>query len=134
MSKLNIVCYVDGGYDNVRKANPYGSFVVFEETNSEPIYFVSRTSLNKAKSSNEAEYSILIELLKYIFKHREIISSVLVFSDSSLVVNQVNGKWKVSADNLKPLHKIVKKYLQKIQIPVIIIWIKRDTIVRILGH
>jgi ribonuclease HI len=52
------------------------------------------------KTNNEAEYEGLIALLEYLHGHFQ---RVLIFSDSALVVNQVNGAWKINDEKLRPL-------------------------------
>lgn len=43
-------------------------------------------------TNNYAEYSCLIEALEHLAAYRD--EEVTVFSDSSLLVNQMKGKWK----------------------------------------
>lgn len=53
------------------------------------------------KTNNEAEYLALILTLEKLYPYRQ--RSVIVHGDSKLVIEQMNGKWKVNAENLKPL-------------------------------
>ncbi len=55
----------------------------------------------KNGTSNEAEYFAVIESLK-IAKEMGI-KNVLIRSDSSLVINQINKKWKVRKEHLQVL-------------------------------
>lgn len=57
------------------------------------------------KTNNQAEYSALIFGLKGAIKLG--ISSLSVLGDSLLVINQVNGIFKVKSASLEPLHKEV---------------------------
>lgn len=52
-------------------------------------------------TNNEAEYNGLILGLKAIAKFTKY--EVVVHGDSKLVIEQMKGKWKVKAENLKPL-------------------------------
>jgi ribonuclease HI len=54
-----------------------------------------------AKNHHEAEYRALIEGLELARRHG--IGRIRVFLDSALVVNTVNGDWKVDPEHLKGL-------------------------------
>lgn len=69
---------------------------------------------------NEAEYSELIDGLKYLNENR--LDDVKIFGDSLLVVNQLKGKYGVKAENLMKYHAMAKRLIGKRQIA----WIKRD--------
>jgi len=59
------------------------------------------------RTNNEAEYSSLIEGIKACLDHE--IYHVNIFSDSELIVNQVNGKYKLKDSKMIKLHaKVVK--------------------------
>ncbi len=62
-------------------------------------------------TNNEAEYTGLLLGLECALKLG--ISEIDVEGDSNLVVNQVQGKWKVKATNLAPLCAKAKALLQK---------------------
>ena len=49
--------------------------------------------------------------------------NVLICSDSQLVVNQMNGKWRVTTDHLMPLYE---KCDRKIRKNIKISWIRRN--------
>ena len=52
-------------------------------------------------TNNYAEYWGLILLLEWATKFN--VTNMTIYSDSMLVVNQVNEKWKVKHNDLKPL-------------------------------
>ena len=65
-------------------------------------------------TNNEAEYQALIELFKLAVERQ--VSELVVFGDSQLVVNQVNGEWDCKAPTLyglmcsaKSLRKQIKR-------------------------
>jgi len=64
------------------------------------------------KTNNEAEYEALICLLNYLLTNNIKIDKV--FSDSLLLVNQLQGKYKVKSNNIKPLylqtHNLLKNF------------------------
>lgn len=58
-------------------------------------------------TNNVAEYQALIEALKLARSHE--VRRLAVFSDSTLMVEQMRGNWKVKHDGLKPLHAAARK-------------------------
>jgi len=63
------------------------------------------------KTNNEAEYYGLIEGLKKLNELK--IDRVKIFSDSRLLVNQINGNFKVKEERLKKLFLEAKKLLSE---------------------
>lgn len=57
-------------------------------------------------TNNEAEYSALIQALVLFLGFEE---KIIIKSDSQLIVNQVNGKWRVKQDHLKGLCKACRE-------------------------
>ncbi|MDO8517217.1 MAG: ribonuclease HI family protein [Nanoarchaeota archaeon] len=87
--------YTDGG----SRGNPGKaacSFIVVE--NNEIIKKYSE--FLGIKTNNEAEYNAIIKALEYI-KDNE----VEVFSDSELVVKQLNGEYKITKEHLRELNE-----------------------------
>ena len=70
------------------------------------------------KTNNEAEYSALIEALTWLndSKAKFSIDYVNFYSDSQLMVRQVQGKYQVKADNIKPLIAAVRSLLTQLDI------------------
>lgn len=71
------------------------------------------------KTNNEAEYTGMIAALTWI-KDNKIASDIdrlEVFSDSQLMVRQIQGRYKVKAVHLKPLYQSVISLLQQINLP-----------------
>jgi ribonuclease HI len=58
-------------------------------------------------TNNVAEYQALIEALKLARAHGA--DRLAVFSDSTLMVEQMRGNYKVKHDGLKPLHAAARK-------------------------
>lgn len=73
-------------------------------------------------TNNELEYLALVYALQYItnnYKRR----NITIYSDSLLVVNQINGKWRITTPTLLPIwNKCMKMVTDKIKIK----WISRD--------
>jgi ribonuclease HI len=75
--------------------------IAFEDGNT----YVEK--FGKEHTNNEMEYEALLSLLR----GTSIIKGDEIFSDSQLVVNQVNGKWKVKEPRLFPLCQEAKELL-----------------------
>ena len=74
-------------------------------------------------TNNEMEYLALLYALDYV-NNRHKKNSVIIYSDSKLMVNQINGDWQVTTDHLQPLYdKCIKKMTDKIKIK----WVRRDS-------
>lgn len=69
------------------------------------------------KTNNEAEYLGMIEALTWVRDNQTSCSKVNFYSDSQLLVRQILGKYKVKADNIKPLHQVITSLLNQISIP-----------------
>ena len=64
-------------------------------------------------SNNEAEYLALESALEYCIKNN--FMNLEIFLDSKLVVEQVNGNFKVKSNNLKPLRDKILEYIEKLE-------------------
>lgn len=73
--------------------------------------------IRNISTSNEAEYMALISALlsmhKRLYDGEAKDGRCFVHSDSLLLVNQLNGAWRVKADNLKPLYEEAMALLSK---------------------
>jgi ribonuclease HI len=63
-------------------------------------------------TNNIAEYTAAIIGLEYALKRGA--TSVKLFADSELLVKQLNGKYRVKNEGLKPLYQRVKELIAKI--------------------
>ncbi|MGC8880660.1 MAG: ribonuclease HI family protein [Minisyncoccia bacterium] len=95
MNKLEI--YVDGG----SRGNPGPAAVGFIINEKEYAEFIGE------ETNNTAEYKAIIFALKktrhLLGKEKLKNTEVIVYSDSDLVVNQLNGKYKILEKELMPL-------------------------------
>ncbi len=96
MSGFNI--YTDGGARG--NPGPAAIGVVVKDKNNRVVCQFGRT-IGKA-TNNVAEYQAVISALEWLITQPrpEIIN---FFSDSTLVVHQLKGEWKIKQDHLKPL-------------------------------
>ncbi|MFA6250602.1 MAG: ribonuclease HI family protein [Candidatus Shapirobacteria bacterium] len=111
-----ISIYTDGG----ARGNPgiagYG-FVLKNDTGD--ILYQGKKFLG-VKTNNEAEYLGLIAALAYLTDHLSAYSpaSLNIFSDSELLINQLRGRYKVKAPNLKPLFAAASDLIRHLSLPV----------------
>ena len=63
-------------------------------------------------TNNEAEYLALIEILKKIISFK--IKKIKIFGDTQLIVNQINGRYRIKQDNMKHLYRQAKALLSHI--------------------
>ncbi len=94
--------YIDGGSRGNPGEGAIG-FAVVNSENGEVFRFGKRIGLC---TNNYAEYSALIEALEYVVKNRLSGNKIVdIYSDSELLVKQMNKIYKVKSDNLIPLFK-----------------------------
>ena len=112
-----IKIYVDGG--------TRGSRICLVDKNSNMTKIKTRGG---APTNNELEYLALEYALQYIY-NRYKNKDVTIYSDSLLIVNQINGKWRVTTEHLIPLYeKCNKKMTEKIKL----VWVSRKK--NLAGH
>ena len=114
--------YIDGG----SRGNPGQAaigFIVFNEKNEEIFRFGKKIG---KKTNNVAEYTALIEALKYLSKRvSNPNEKIEIYSDSELLTKQLKGIYRVKDDKLKKLYNRVTKILSGFN-NVKIVHIKRD--------
>ena len=74
-------------------------------------------------TNNEAEYKAVIMALEYV-KENFTVRKISIFSDSQLVVRQLNGEYKVKASGIIPLWSRSKKLMSEINAS--IEWVPRN--------
>lgn len=79
-------------------------------------------------TNNEAEYKALIIALNYLSKMTasEGTLKITFFSDSQLLVKQMNGEYSVKSPNILPLYLEVKKILKNRRIDCSFTYISRE--------
>ena len=129
-----IVC--DGGSRGNGSANEaYGSYLLATRDDREQAV---RLDLGTA-TNNEAEYRALMSALKDLSGRIQRAAkspsaySLLIHTDSQLVVGQLKQGWKVKAANLRPLVDEAAGLL-KLFGRCDLVKVPRDEIVRVLGH
>ena len=116
MSTFDYCALVDGGAKNngAVDALGFGSYRLRARDGKETIV---RVELGRGVTNNEAEYRILIAALEDLAGRIRKAGknprhfSVMVSTDSLLVVNQVAGRWQVKAAGLAPLCQKAREML-----------------------
>lgn len=89
--------YIDGGARG--NPGPAGYGVLIQDESENVIHEEAR--FIGVQTNNYAEYRALIYALQYAVDNG--VESFRVYSDSELLVRQINGQYKVKAPNLKPV-------------------------------
>jgi ribonuclease HI len=117
---MKLIAYVDGSSLGNPGESGYGIILKDEKENTlETIGRYIGTATN-----NIAEYSGLLNCLKIARKYQS--DSIKVFSDSLLMVNQLNGNYKVKNEGLKTIFSEIQNFLKKENVQLEIVYIPRD--------
>ncbi len=136
MFEFDFLAVVDGGSRGNGAANEgYGSYVLStRDGREETIPLDLGTATN-----NEAEYQTLIAALKDLSSRIQHAGktpsgySLLLHTDSQLMVGQLTQGWNVKAANLRPLVDEAAGLMQAFG-RCDLVKVPRDEIVRVLGH
>lgn len=120
---MTITIYTDGGSLN----NPGEAAIAYVIYTGKTL----RTQFTKrigTASNNVAEYTALIEALNTVKNtlKNQAVDSIRVFADSLLMVNQLNGLYKIKEARLQELHLQVKLLEREISIPITYTHVLRD--------
>ena len=98
--------------DGASRSNPGEAAIgVSIESEEREIFTISKAI--GVASNNEAEYLALESALDYCVKNNYL--NLEVFLDSKLVVEQVNGNYKVKSNSLKPLRDKILEHIEKLE-------------------
>ena len=100
--------------DAASRNNPGKSAYAFIFVEKKSVFFSFSKYIGK-KTNNEAEYEAVINALKEAANKN--FKKIKLYSDSELVVKQVNGEYKIKQEHLKKKVeevKILEKYFEKI--------------------
>lgn len=123
-------------FDGGALGNPgkgYGSFLI---EGPDGYRSQQRLDFGDRITNNQAEYRTLIGALKQLqadLGPAATTATIEIFGDSLLVINQVNGTWKVKNVDLGPLRDEVRALLIGFGKRTLS-WHGRDNSVRVLGH
>lgn len=102
-----LTAYTDGAC----RGNPGPSscaFAVYDE-DLKLIYQQARV-LGTELTNNFAEYCALVDLLQWADLRK--VEGLTIYCDSSLVINQVQGRWQCTKTELKPLQQLAAMYVK----------------------
>ncbi len=102
--------YTDGGARG--NPGPAGVGVVIKDADSGQPVFAAGFFLGKM-TNNQAEYTGLIRGLEAALKAG--VTHLSAFSDSELMVKQVNGEYRVKSTDLKPLYQDASALLRRFE-------------------
>ncbi|MCL4546598.1 MAG: ribonuclease HI family protein [Deltaproteobacteria bacterium] len=112
---LNLDIYTDGA----SRKNPgqAGAGIFIKHLNGETIAEIARYL--GITTNNEAEYMAFIIALEYLLNELKIDDDVNLikinfYSDSQLLIRQINGQYSVKSPNILPLHKKASELINKL--------------------
>ncbi len=97
---MHLSIYTDGA----SRKNPGESASGYEIFDDGGRLLAERSLYNGIKTNNEAEYIAVIEALRRALRDYGEGAEITLHSDSQLIVNQMNGKFKIKNEGLKRLN------------------------------
>ena len=123
-------------FDGGALGNPGKGYGSYQITGPDGVLAHDKLDYPGLVTNNQAEYRTLIAALETLQRHLGTAApatAVAVNGDSQLVVNQVNGTWKVRHPDLQPLHARAVALLRDFG-RAEVVWHRRAASVRVLGH
>jgi len=102
-----IIVHVDGG----SRGNPGPAAAGFVLSDSNGSRFMAKAFFLGQTTNNVAEYTSLLRALEGAGRIRA--ERIVVFSDSELLVKQINGEYKVKSDQIRPLYQQAVRLLDQ---------------------
>lgn len=93
--------------DGAARGNPGPGACAFIFVKGETIIYRDSKYLGTV-TNNKAEYNAVIEALKKAVEYTR--WNVRVYSDSTLIINQINGEWRIKKGHLKKLYDEVMQH------------------------
>lgn len=121
ITQENLTIYCDGGSRNNPGEAAYG-FVVYDD--NKKIHEEGRRI--GIATNNVAEYTAVIEALKWVTAHYKNTKKLMFFLDSSLAVNQLNGIFKIKSEHLRDLFFTIKSLEKMHQLSTVFTAIPRE--------
>ncbi len=112
-----LVAFVDGGGEWQDKPANIGLYIVDDHQNVR----VEEGHIIGKASNNEAEYTAVLMAIYHAQKLGA--TDLHVYSDSKLIVNQINGDWKIHENHLRHYYDEVKREAESLNFT--ISWIPR---------
>lgn len=102
-----IIIYTDGG----SRGNPGPAAAGFVITDKNAKRLCARGAFLGKATNNEAEYIAIIKALEAARQFKA--EQITVFSDSELLVRQINGQYKIKSEKLRPLYRRAAELLDE---------------------
>lgn len=110
---MKLSAYSDGGSRGNPGPSGYGLVIYNESKNI--VY--QHSSYLGIKTNNEAEYAGLLAVLTWVQDHSPQVDLLRYYSDSELLIRQLNGQYRVKSPHLKPLFAQVLAILATFPFP-----------------
>ncbi|MHC4293490.1 MAG: phosphoribosylglycinamide formyltransferase [Planctomycetota bacterium] len=102
-----IIIYTDGG----SRGNPGPSAAAFTLNDAKGKKIAARAFYLGKNTNNAAEYTAVLKALEHAKRYKT--QKISIFSDSELLVQQLNGRYKVKSENILPLFEQVQAELSE---------------------
>lgn len=109
MNPKILVIHTDGAARG--NPGPAAIGVTIKDKTGNPVATISRRI--GPTTNNQAEYRAIIASLETAIGMGA--TQVSLYTDSELAVKQINGRYRVKSQTLKPLHRRVKELAQKLE-------------------
>lgn len=121
---MDLKIFTDGGSRGNPGHSGYGVVIYGEQGRT----IAELSKYLGIRTNNEAEYSGLLDALQWLVANSAIhqVTSATFYSDSQLMVRQLNGQYKVKSSNIKPLYQQAISLISKLNFPVKFIDVLRD--------
>jgi len=117
---LKLTAYIDGSSLGNPGESGYG--IVLMDENGNILKSIGRY-IGRA-TNNVAEYQALIGCLEFVETLN--VKRLTVYSDSQLLVNQINGSYRIKKSHLQKLHSRILQIIEKAELDVEIQHIYRE--------
>lgn len=121
-TNTKITIYTDGGSRGNPGQAAYG-FVIYDS--QKKVIYEEGKSIG-INTNNVAEYSGIMEALRYVKKNILNTSLIEVFMDSQLATMQLLGKWKIKNENLRSLFFTIKTLEKEIGAKITYTHVRRE--------
>ena len=104
-----IIAYTDGG----SRGNPGPAAAAFTLVTPRGKQLLAKAFFLGEKTNNVAEYTAVVKALEYAKYFNPF--RIAIFSDSELLVKQLNGQYKVKSEQIRPLFRKATNLLKEFE-------------------
>lgn len=119
---MELKIYTDGG--SLNNPGPAASaFVIYLDSK---LFYQSSSPIG-VNTNNFAEYTAVVKALEWLIKNKlPAVSGATLHSDSSLLVNQLNGMFKVKNATIREFVFKIRSLEQELNVPIVYKYIPRE--------